>query len=110
MTALAAKYQREWYARNKLRLLGQRKARHLRVRYGVSVVWYLAQLVAQDHRCAVCRTRSETTLAVDHDHVTGKARALLCERCNWIVGASTERLPVLEAAIRYIKEHDERRS
>ena len=34
----------------------------------------------QEHRCAVCR--NETKLIIDHDHVTGKVRGLVCYRCN----------------------------
>jgi hypothetical protein len=50
---------------------------------------YAAMLAAQNGVCAACG-KPETgrnqygpvSLAVDHDHVTGKVRALLCMRCN----------------------------
>ena len=40
----------------------------------------------QNNRCAICGTDSPgshgNTFHVDHDHVTGKVRGLLCFRCN----------------------------
>jgi len=42
---------------------------------------------AQDGRCAICMNKSITLrLAVDHNHATGKVRALLCRRCNRALG------------------------
>lgn len=55
--------------------------------YGLAPGEYAEMLAAQDGRCAIClkvpRTRR---LAVDHDHQTGKPRALLCYLCNKALG------------------------
>jgi hypothetical protein len=32
--------------------------------------------------CAICRMASKKTLNVDHCHVTGEVRGLLCDACN----------------------------
>lgn len=42
----------------------------------------------QEERCAVCRL--ERTLVVDHDHVSGLVRGLLCTRCNIMEGTGIE--------------------
>lgn len=56
------------------------------VRYGVTKEWYDNQLMIQDHKCAIpgCnRTATDKrTMAVDHNHTTGKVRGLLCYKCN----------------------------
>lgn len=57
----------------------------LRRQYGITRVQYLTMLMSQDNRCAICLRRpkaSQPDLAVDHDHVTGEIRGLLCARCN----------------------------
>lgn len=50
---------------------------------GVTDEQYDAMLAAQDGHCALCPSKPGTRrLHVDHDHRTGKIRALLCHRCN----------------------------
>lgn len=52
-------------------------------RYGITITEYEAFLDYQDGTCALCpATPTLRALAVDHDHVTGAIRGLLCLRCN----------------------------
>jgi hypothetical protein len=46
-------------------------------------------LASQNHVCAVCGEKpgGGSPLAVDHCHVTGRVRALLCTVCNFKLGA-----------------------
>lgn len=65
-------------------------ARNLRTRYGLTIEAYNAMLVGQNGLCAACgepeRRKGRTRLAVDHDHVTGAIRGLLCDHCNRVAG------------------------
>jgi hypothetical protein len=57
---------------------------YLRRNYGLSADDYDALLAEQGGVCALCRRQDSTgrRLAVDHDHVTGRIRALVCFNCN----------------------------
>lgn len=72
--------------------------------YGISSADYDALYKRQGGRCAICRNRSRTIrFAVDHDHLTGAVRGLLCKRCNHdLLGGGHDDLTVLFAAIRYL--------
>ena len=63
----------------------KRRASHLRNKYGISLEQYAELLSKQKGCCAICdRHHSEftTRLAVDHNHVSGEIRGLLCNYCN----------------------------
>lgn len=62
---------------------------------------------AQGGKCYICRAYGTkgTGLAVDHDHVTGKIRKLLCYNCNSVVGHCKENPEILAKAAIYIQEH-----
>ncbi len=42
-------------------------------------------------------------LAVDHDHVTGKIRNLLCFDCNTGLGCFRENIAMMKSAIKYLE-------
>ena len=62
--------------------------------YGITPEEYQVMFDKQNGLCAICGKPETTTwqsgvksgkvklLAVDHDHVTGKVRGLLCQTCN----------------------------
>jgi 5-methylcytosine-specific restriction endonuclease McrA len=52
-------------------------------RYGLTEESYAALRAAQEGLCAVCR--QDLPLEIDHNHSTGRARGLLCRRCNLLV-------------------------
>lgn len=62
---------------------------NLKCRYGLTVEKYNEMLKEQNSRCAICgkpREKHSRNFAVDHNHTTGKVRALLCDGCNYGVG------------------------
>jgi len=43
-------------------------------------------LFNQDFKCALCYAEINISSHADHDHKTGKARAILCHSCNTLLG------------------------
>jgi hypothetical protein len=60
------------------------RRRHVLRQFGISLEVYEAILETQGGGCAICGERCPTgrVLAVDHDHITGVVRGLLCAPCN----------------------------
>ncbi len=65
-----------------------KKRVHALKRYGLTPESYEAWARIQNKLCAICKrpSKDKRGLFVDHNHVTGKLRSLLCSRCNWYVG------------------------
>lgn len=72
--------------------------------YGLDAAGYDALLARQGGRCAICRARPKSKrLAVDHDHVTGAVRGLLCSRCNHdLLGSAWDSLALATALWHYL--------
>ncbi|MGZ4530735.1 MAG: endonuclease VII domain-containing protein [Mycobacteriaceae bacterium] len=86
----------------------QRNA-YLLAKYGITLDQYREMHAAQLGLCAICSEpcKSGRELAVDHDHATGKVRALLCIRCNNGLGNFRDDRGLMVAALRYLETHDE---
>ena len=73
--------------------------------YGLLPGQYGEMLAEQLGRCAICGNRpARRRLAVDHSHLSGKPRALLCLSCNHDVLGRLESNPIsLLALIAYVR-------
>ncbi len=84
------------------------REKNLKRFYGITLERYAELLAVQGGKCALstCTATTGSTgkpLYVDHDHVTGKVRGLLCSSCNVGIGNLGDSVEALEAAIRYLK-------
>ena len=70
--------------------------------YGLSVNEFLSMVDDHDGCCAICRAFGGLKLEIDHDHITGKVRGLLCTSCNRLLGLAGDKPYVLEAAAAYL--------
>jgi hypothetical protein len=74
--------------------------------YGLSVEEFNAMIVAQNGRCAIClEVPSERGFHVDHCHLTGKIRGLLCRGCNLALGHMKDDPIRLQEAVTYLYKH-----
>lgn len=84
----------------------------LRKNFGITLDDYRAMLTEQQGLCRICN-QAETkiragrliALAVDHDHVTGAIRGLLCNNCNHGLGHFKDSPDLLRRAALYIENH-----
>ncbi|WP_331253815.1 endonuclease VII domain-containing protein [Modestobacter sp. VKM Ac-2978] len=72
-------------------------------RYGLTRSDVAALRAAQGDACAICDASQPEHL--DHDHETGRIRALLCQRCNQGLGLLRDDPVVLRAAADYVEQH-----
>lgn len=81
-------------------------------RYLISNEEYELLLKNQNYVCAICKepesVKQKTTglvksLAVDHCHISGKVRGLLCFRCNATLGKIKEDKKLLKMMIKYLE-------
>ncbi len=84
-----------------------REAR-LNTKFNMCVAQYEDMLKAQDYCCAICKGFETNTkrrnLSVDHCHVTGMIRGILCSTCNRSLGLLKDNLDVVVAMKDYLEE------
>lgn len=88
----------------------QQRDWHLKKNYGISSKEYEELFLKQDGKCAVCGKDNSGVILngkrkrmyVDHDHVTGKVRGLLCKDCNSALGFVHDNPEILSELLRYI--------
>jgi len=96
-------YSKEYWAdpNNKLK----NRESKLRQQYGITMEAYKVLNEVQKGLCAICGKPDYKSLAVDHDHKTGKVRGLLCHKCNTAIGMFDDDTNILLKAVDYLEEH-----
>ncbi len=89
-------YTKKWYQKNKDNPGRKDRMRDywLKRQFGISLEEYNSMLCEQKGRCAICKTTDPNcsgnaklkNFHIDHDHITGKVRGLLCNKCNLNLG------------------------
>ena len=101
--------QRNFYKRN----ISIYRIRDKIKKFGLTAEEYYFLLESQEGLCAICNlpeTRIDKgkvcTLALDHNHTTGKIRKFLCAQCNMSLGGFKENIATLQSAITYLTHHE----
>ncbi len=99
--------QRKWEKNNAERHKRNVRKSDLKNKYGITIEYFENLLLEQDYLCKICNkeeTSKTRILSVDHCHVTGKVRGLLCSFCNTGIGLFKDSIKNLEGAIKYLEE------
>lgn len=77
-------------------------------KYGLTKDQYFELHASQEGKCKVCGILPTgrgpfRSLNVDHDHVTGKVRGLLCAACNQCLGYSRDNPEILRSLADYLE-------
>lgn len=97
-------------ARNRSRTAKDRRKWHLNGKFGLSLEEYQRMHEQQNGVCAICEKHPagrppNHILHVDHCHITGKVRVLLCFKCNQALGAMDDDPRTLSRAVEYLLKH-----
>jgi hypothetical protein len=80
------------------------REKHLLKKYNLTLADYNELYLNQNGKCAICG-REQSKLNVDHDHTTGKVRALLCQECNLGLGCLQDCSQLCIKAGKYLKKY-----
>jgi hypothetical protein len=100
------KRSREWARENPHNIAAYDRKRNLKGSYEMTIEQFDAMRQSQRGACAIiCSEPFTETPHVDHDHTTGKVRALLCKHCNVGLGHFRDNTERLRAAMTYLDVH-----
>ena len=77
---------------------------YFKYKYGITADDYDFMYAGQKGCCLICG-KHKNKLIIDHDHVSGMVRGLLCSGCNTGIGQLQDNVDILTKAIEYINRH-----
>lgn len=93
---------KRWKNKNKQKV----KDTDLKINFGISLKEYEDLLVKQQGCCAICKVHKDKlprALSVDHCHLSGKIRGLLCVKCNTAIGMLNDDKSLVKSALEYLQ-------
>ena len=84
------------------------KAYYRKIKYNLTDDEYNKKLKEQNYCCAICGIYKDVykkDFSVDHNHLTGQIRGLLCTHCNSGIGFFKERTTSIKKAIEYLNKY-----
>ena len=92
-----------WRSNNREKMIANSRKFQLS-RYGLTEADYKELLLTQNNVCAICLGPSTNeNFLVDHNHITGEIRGLLCRLCNTGLGSFRDSPSYLRSAIAYLE-------
>ncbi len=101
------RHSKDFRERNPNKTSQQKIDAHLRQRYGLTQERKDGML-AEQGGCALCGVTKPVGYGgkwhVDHDHATDEVRAILCPRCNLLLGMLKDDLSFIQKIVEYLKK------
>lgn len=97
-----ASRRENWRKYPENRNVAKRQAWARKHKYGLTELAYTTLLESQGGGCAICR--GDFRLSVDHCHVTGKIRGILCGHCNRGLGGFRDNPDLVLGALNYLQK------
>lgn len=112
--------RQDYYKKNREKILNytnenykkypeKRKLIVLKYRFGLKPEDYYKLLKEQNECCRICKKSQiefKRALFVDHNHVTGQIRGLLCTNCNTALGQVKDSPKILKEMINYLEYYN----
>jgi Recombination endonuclease VII len=102
----------EWAAANRAKNHTHKRRHHLLIHFGMTLEEYEAILQSQNNLCAICMGSLKDPRGfaphIDHDHLTGKIRGILCQGCNNGLGNFKDNIKSLLSAVAYLRRNGSR--
>ena len=86
--------------------LSKRREIWLKREHGITLEHYEKLYKEQDGKCAICKKVQDKSMNVDHNHITGKIRGLLCNKCNRGIGYLDDSYVLVENAALYLRKNE----
>jgi hypothetical protein len=96
--------RRKYYQKRKRDIINSRLLRN----FGITLEQYEKKLEEQNGKCEICGLtpiENKKSLAVDHDHNSGRVRGLLCNNCNVAVGFLKDNVDKAKKMTEYITKY-----
>ncbi len=99
---------KEWQRKNKMKKTAYAVATRRKKMSGFTKEMFASSLVKQNGLCAICgvafQSGTLSAACADHDHATNTPRAILCKRCNLLLGNAKDDPDILMKAIAYLNQ------
>lgn len=98
-----------WKSTGNKRCAIKTRSYQLKTNYGITVDDFDIMFEGQGKCCKICKKENITgkNWHVDHSHINGKIRGILCQKCNQALGMVYDDVLILEKMIEYLKENNE---
>jgi hypothetical protein len=84
-----------------------KQASRYKVVYGTTMEHINTLKQEQHNKCAICSKTEpgNKRLSVDHNHITGEIRGLLCNNCNRAIGLLQDNVNIIKNAVSYLTKY-----